>query len=106
AGKKLDGTGSRVADDAVGGMAIRPGPALRSGGQRRKISRGRSRFSGLRAGGDDPWRLRLRQGISRRTLFARIPDSAHRADQPAADPEFYCRESTRPAEVVLNELDS
>ena len=77
------------------------GLAVRAGGQRREISRGRSRLSGLRAGGDDPWRLRLRQGISRRALFARIPDPAHRADQPAAHSQLYCRESARPAEVVL-----
>ena len=41
-------------------------------------------FQRLRAGGDDPWRLRLRQGISCRALLARIPDPAHRPDQPAA----------------------
>src|SRR5258705_155747 len=38
--KKLDGAGSGVADDAVGGVAIRSGHALRPCGQRREISRG------------------------------------------------------------------
>ena len=72
AGEELDGAGSRVADGALGRLAIRPGPALRAGRQRRKISRRRSRLPRLRAGGDDAWRLRLRQGISRRALSAGI----------------------------------
>ena len=71
--QELDGAGSGLADDAVGGLAIRSGPAVRSGGQCREISRRRSRLSGLRAGGDDPWRLRLRQGISCRALLAGDP---------------------------------
>ena len=50
------------------GLAIRSGPAVRAGGQCREISRGRSRLPCLRAGGDDPWRLRLCQGISCRAL--------------------------------------
>src|SRR4051812_2391611 len=82
-------------------MAIRPRRALRPRRQRRKISRRRGRLSRLRAGGDDPWRLWLRKGVPRRALLARIPDPAHRPDQPAADPEFHRRKSARPAEVVL-----
>src|SRR5450759_3886519 len=74
---------------------------MRSDGERREISRRRSRISGLRAGGDDPWRLRLLQGISCRALSARIPDPAHRPDQPAAHSELYRREGAGPAEVVL-----
>ena len=66
-----------------------------------KYLAGRSRLSGLRAGGDDPWRLRLRQGISRRALFAGIPDPAHRPDQPAAHSQLHRREGAGPAEVVL-----
>ena len=73
AGEELDGAGGRLADDALGGLAIRPGPAVRAGGQCREISRRRSRLSCLRAGGHDPWRLRLCQGISRRALLARNP---------------------------------
>jgi alkylation response protein AidB-like acyl-CoA dehydrogenase len=40
AGEKLDGAGSRMADDAVGGVAIRPEPVLRRGRERCEISRG------------------------------------------------------------------
>ena len=101
AGEELDGAGGGLADDVVGRLAIRSGPALRAGGQCREISRRRSRLSRLRAGGDDPWRLRLRQGISRRALPARIPDPAHRPDQPAAHSQFHRREGAGPAEVVL-----
>ena len=101
AGEELDGAGSGVADGAVGRLAIRPGHAVRPGRQRREISRRRSRLPRLRAGGHDAWRLRLRQGISRRALFAGIPDPAHRADQPAAHSQLYRREGAGPAEVVL-----
>ena len=100
AGKELDGAGGGVADDAVGGLAIRPGPAVRPGRQCREISRRRSRVSCLRAGRHDPWRFRLRQGIPRRALLAGIPDPAHRSDQPAAHSQLHCREGAGPAEVV------
>ena len=40
AGEELDGTGGGLADDVVGGLAIRSGPAVRPGGQRREISGG------------------------------------------------------------------
>jgi acyl-CoA dehydrogenase len=40
AGKELDGTRGRMADGAVGGLAIRPGPAMRPRRQCREISRG------------------------------------------------------------------
>ena len=42
-------------------------------GQCREISCRRSRLPGLRAGGDDPRRFRLCQGVPRRALFARSP---------------------------------
>ena len=38
AGEELDGAGGGLADDAVGGLAVRPGPALRPRRQRREIS--------------------------------------------------------------------
>jgi crotonobetainyl-CoA:carnitine CoA-transferase CaiB-like acyl-CoA transferase/alkylation response protein AidB-like acyl-CoA dehydrogenase len=57
--------------------------------------------SSLRAGGDDPWRLRLRQGVSRRALPAGIADPAHRPDLAAAHSQLYRREGAGPAEVVL-----
>ncbi len=79
------------------------GHALRTGGQRGKVSRGRSRLSGLRASGHDSRRFRLRQGISCRALSARGHDPAHRADQPATHSELYRREGARTAEVVLME---
>ena len=101
AGEELDGAGSGVADGDVGRLAIRPGPAMRPGGQCRKIPRRRSRLPGLRAGGHDAWRFRICQGISRRTLFAGIPDPAHRPDQPAARSQLHCREGAGHAEVVL-----
>ncbi len=101
AGEELDGTGSRVADGALRGMAIRPGHALRPGGQCREISRRRSRLPRLRTGGDDPWRFWLCQGISRRALFAGIPDPAHRPDQPAAHSQLHCREGAGPAQILL-----
>jgi acyl-CoA dehydrogenase len=65
AGEELDGTRGGVADDIVGSVAVRQRLAVRRRGQRGQISRGRGRLPGLRAGGDDPWRLRLCQGISR-----------------------------------------
>ena len=49
-------------------------------GQRREISRGRSRIQGLRDRRDDARRHGLRQGIPRRALPARVADHAHRAD--------------------------
>ena len=101
AGEELDGTGSRVADGALRGMAIRPGHALRPGRQCREISRRRSRLPSLRTGGDDPWRFWLCQGISRGTLFAGIPDPAHRPDQPAAHSQLHCREGVGPAQILL-----
>ena len=84
-----------------GGLAIRPGSALRPGRQCRKISRGRSRLPRLRAGGHDPWRVRLCQGVSRRALSAGIADPAHCADQPAAHSQLHRREGAGLAEVVL-----
>ena len=102
AGEELDGAGSGLADDAArpAGNTTRAmpcGPAANSA----KYPRGRGRFPRLRAGGDDPWRLRLRQGISCRALFAGVADPTHRADQPAAHSELHRREGARPAEVVL-----
>ena len=80
------------------------GISVRPGGECREISRGGSRFPCLRAGGDDPRRLRLRQGISRRALSARSHDPAHRADQPATHSQLHRRESAGPAEVILRPL--
>ncbi len=54
----------------AGRLAIRPGHGLRAGRELGEISRSRSRLPRLRAGGHDPWRLWLCQGISRRALFA------------------------------------
>src|SRR5260370_755603 len=56
-----------------------------------------------RAGRHDAWRVRLRDGVSRRALSAREFYPAHCANQPAADPEFCRREGSRPAEIVLNQ---
>ena len=47
-----------------GGLALRHGPAVRRGGQRREVSRRRGRLQGLRDRGDDARRLRLREGVS------------------------------------------
>src|SRR4029079_10964663 len=99
--EELDGARGRLAHDAVGRLAIRQGHAMRAGCELREISRGRGRLPRLRTGRHDPWRLRLRQGISRRALSARIHAPAHRAGQPRTDPELHFRESARPAEVVL-----
>src|SRR5215213_1372467 len=74
---------------------------MRPGGQRCKVSRSGSRLPRLRAGRDDTWRIRIRQGVSRRALLAGIPDPAHRADQPAAHSQLYRREGAGLAEVVL-----
>ncbi len=80
---------------------LRPGRALRCRSQRGQVPGRRSLLQRLPAGGDDPWRLRLRQGIPRRALFARKPDRAHRADQPAADPVLHRRKGSRSAQIVL-----
>src|SRR6202008_3689565 len=103
AGQELDGIGSGLADDAAGRLALRQRPAMWACCELGKISRRRSGLSRLRAGGDDPWRLRLRQGIPCRTLFAGIADPAHRADQPAIDLELHRRKGTGSTEVVLRE---
>ena len=54
------------------------------------------------AGRDDPWRLRIRQGVSRRALLARGDDPAHRTDQSAAHSVLYCRTRAGAAKVVLS----
>src|SRR3954449_11396985 len=82
-------------------MAVRSGHALRAGRQCGEISGRGGRLSCVRAGGDDAWRVRLRKGISRRTLFEGIPDPAHRADQSAAHSQLYRRESAGTTEVLL-----
>jgi acyl-CoA dehydrogenase len=48
-----------------------------------------SRFQGLRDGGHDAGRFRLREGVPRRALLAGNPDHPHRADQPAAHPVLH-----------------
>ena len=58
-------------------------------------------FRACRAGRADAWRHGLRQGISRRALFPRKPDPAHRAGQPAADPQLSGRAGARVAKVIL-----
>src|SRR4030095_1486130 len=100
-GQELDGARSRLADGAARRLAIRPEHALRARRQLRKVSGSRSRLPRLRAGGDDPWRLRLCQGISRRALLAGIPDPPHRTHLAAAHSQLHRRESARPAEVIL-----
>jgi hypothetical protein len=59
-------------------------PAVRRRANAAKYLARRGRLQCLPAGGDDPWRLRLRQGVPRRALPARGDDAADRADQPAA----------------------
>jgi acyl-CoA dehydrogenase len=49
----------------------------------------------------DPWRLRLRQGVSRRTLPARGHDRAHRAGQRAAHPVLRRRARAGTAQELL-----
>ncbi len=91
----------RQSGDHAGGLEIRSGSAVRRRGERGEISRGRSVFQGMRDGRADAWRLRLRQGISRRAILPRSDDPAHRADQPATDPVLHRGARARPAEVVL-----
>src|SRR5262249_31353109 len=69
----------------------------------RQIPRRRSRLPRLRAGGDDSWRLRLRQGIPRRALLAGVADPAHRARQPRVDFEFRGGGGAGAAGVVFND---
>ena len=85
-------------------LAIRPEACLRAGGQRRQISRRRSRLQSLPDRGHDPRRLRLRQGISRRALFPRKHDPAHRAGHAAPHSLLHRRESSGAAEVVLRSV--
>jgi len=101
AGKVLDGSGSRLADDDVGRLAIRQRAELRRRRQRREIPGRRGRFRCLPNRGHDPRRLRLCQGIPRRTLSARSDDPPHRSDQPAALPVLHRRKGARAAEILL-----
>ena len=55
--------GIRAADGDEGGLALRQRPALRRRGECREVARRPRRLRGLPAGGDDPWRHGLRQGI-------------------------------------------
>src|ERR1700692_4857086 len=55
----------------------------------------------MRASGDDARRLWLCQGISRRTVSARSPNSSHRTHQSAIGDVFYRREGARSSEVLL-----
>src|SRR5581483_3756262 len=98
---ELDGARGGLVGDATGRVAVRPGHAMRAGGELGEVSRGRSRLPRLRAGCHDPWWLRLRQGVSRRALLPGVADPAHRAGQPRADFEFHRREGAGLAEVVL-----
>ena len=104
AGAMLDGARSRRLDDAQSGLAIRPRPALRAGGQRGKISGRRGRLQSLPDRDRDPWRLRLRQGIPRRTLFPRNDDPQAGAGVAATHSLLYRREGPRAAEVILMDL--
>ena len=68
-----------------------------------------AKFLGARAGydaclasGADAWRLRLRQGISRRAAVARSHAHAHRANHRAAHSLVRRREGARSPEVLLN----
>src|SRR5580692_5500469 len=100
----LDGAGSRRAHGVQGGVAIRQRPAVRPGGERRKISRRRGRLQSLPDRDHDPRRLRLRQGISRRALFPRKPDPAHRAGDAAPYSLLHRREGFGAAQVLLEQV--
>jgi hypothetical protein len=69
---------------------------------RRARSRLRGRFRSLHPRGAHTWRLRLRQGVSCRTLYARSHDPAHRAGKRRDDPLLHRRTSAGPTEVVLD----
>ena len=69
--------------------AVRQWPAQRSRGQYRQVPGSRGRVQGVRDGGHDAWRFRLREGVPRRALLAGNPDHPHRADQPAAHPVLH-----------------
>src|SRR6202035_3433071 len=84
-----------------GSLAIRHRPAVRPDGERRKISRRRGRLQSLPDRNHDPRRLRLRQGISRRALFPREHDPAHRAGDAAPYSLLHRRESFGAAQVLL-----
>ena len=71
AGGTLDVSGGGVADGDARRLALRHGQALRRRGQQREVSRRARRPRRRPAGHHDPWRLRLRQGVSRRAAVPR-----------------------------------
>src|SRR5687768_9383748 len=76
---------------------------MRRRGQRCEAA-GRARgLRGLFAGGADPRRDGLCQGVPRRAVAARSPDQPARAHQRADDSLLYRGKSARPAQVVLTQ---
>ena len=69
-----------------GGVAVRPRPALRRGGQHRQVPGRRRGVPRRRSGHADPRRLGLRAGVPRRALLAGGPADADRAGQPGDGP--------------------
>src|SRR3546814_6132101 len=81
----MDVSGIGVVDGRKGGAALRQRPAVWRRGEQRQIPGGaRLPRCGL-AGGRDPWRLRLRQGISCRAPLPRSRADAACPDHRAAD---------------------
>ena len=67
-----------------GGRPLRRRPAVRGGGQQRQVPRRARRLRRLPAGGADPWRLRLRQGVPRRAAAARSHPSRASRRSPSS----------------------
>ena len=77
------------------------GKTCGAGGQRGQVPGRRDRLRGLHAGGADPWRHGLRQGVSRRALLAGGDDPATRPGQPATHSVLHRREGAGATQVVL-----
>ena len=99
--EELDGAGGGLPDGAAGRLAIRPGHACGPAANAAKYLAAEAGFHACEQAVMTHGGFGYAQGIPRRALPARIPDPAHRADQPAADPQLHRREGARPAEVVL-----
>jgi acyl-CoA dehydrogenase len=98
----LDGAGSRKSHGVQGRLAVRPRHVRRPGGQCREIPRRRGRLQGLPDRGDDPRRLRLRQGVSCRALFPRKHDPSPRPGVARTHSLFHRRAGFGTAQIVLS----
>src|ERR1700743_529664 len=70
-------------------------------GQQRQLSGRRSRLAIVSEGDRNVGRYGVREGISRRAVLERIPDSAFGSCQPPNDHVFHRGEGAWPTEIIL-----